>query len=180
MRKIFEIGHGKTGSTSLFHAVKRLGYTACHWPIPGSRNWLPKLLLGEDFRFDFLDEHEFSGNGLERFYRHLDRLYPDAKFILTVRDESDWLRSYERHLQGTRDLHQPVHFYAYMLSSYGAGNFDSDLWLRAYRNHHSEVRRAVILIHDFRPRKRYWPILDRRRIVGSVESGRSVVALKVV
>ena len=140
MRKVFEIGHGKTGSTSLFHAMKRLGFTACHWPIPGSRDWLPKLLLGEDFRFDFLDGHEFSGNGLERFYRHLDRLYPDAKFILTVRDESDWLRSYQRHLQGTRNLHQPVHFYAYMLSSYGAGNFDSDLWLRAYRNHNSEVQ----------------------------------------
>ena len=33
-----------------------------------------------------------------------------------------------------------MHFYAYMLSSYSAGNFDSDLWLRAYRNHHSEVQ----------------------------------------
>ena len=54
------------------------------------------------------------------------------------------------------------------------------LFCAEYAIGHPRMKKAVILIHDFRPRKRYWPILDRCRIIGSVESGRSVVALEVV
>lgn len=139
-KKIFEIGHGKTGSTSLFAAMQRLGFKSTHWPIPHSRDWMTRLLLGEDFRFDFVESHQFIGNGIERFYRHLDEYYPDSKFILLVRDEDSWLESYRRHLSGTRNLTQHSHFYAYMLSAYGIGNFDPTFWREAFRKHNYEVQ----------------------------------------
>jgi hypothetical protein len=43
---------------------------------------------------------------------------------------------------------------------------------------HRLTRDATILVHDFRPRPRYWPLLERCEILASVESGRSMVALK--
>ena len=54
------------------------------------------------------------------------------------------------------------------------------LFCAEYAIKHPRMRKAVILIHDFRPSKRYCPILDRCRIIGSVESGRSVVALEPI
>lgn len=54
------------------------------------------------------------------------------------------------------------------------------LFCAEYAIGHPRMKKAVILIHDFRPRKRYWPILDRCRVIGSVETGRSIVALQVV
>ena len=34
------------------------------------------------------------------YYAQLDRLHPDAKFVLTVREEESWLRSCEAHWSG--------------------------------------------------------------------------------
>lgn len=98
------------------------------------------MLLADSFRFDFLEMHQFCGNGIDRFYKHLDRYYPDAKFILLERDEQSWLRSYERHLEGTQHLNLPNYVYIYNLSTYGAGNFEPDLWLESYRRHNCEVK----------------------------------------
>ena len=38
--------------------------------------------------------------------------------------------------------------------------------------------KTTILIHDFRPRRRYWPILEDCRVVDAIESGRTMVAVK--
>jgi hypothetical protein len=43
---------------------------------------------------------------------------------------------------------------------------------------HDHLKRATILFHDFRPRPRYWPILNHCEVIGSVETGRTMVALR--
>ena len=68
-------------------------------------------------------------------YRQMAEMYPDAKFVLSLRkDEQTWLRSIKRHMG--RGFWQPASYF------YGAqfveGN--EETVLNAYRNHTASVR----------------------------------------
>lgn len=82
--KIFCIGLSKTGTNSLCEALRLLGFDIIHYPGP-----------------DFLDKIDDVDGVADlpacRFYKDLHIKYPDAKFILTSRDESSWLKSIEKH-----------------------------------------------------------------------------------
>jgi hypothetical protein len=52
------------------------------------------------YHFDDNDWHALTNFG-EHFYPQLDQAYPNSKFILTIRDEMDWLRSWERQIGQT-------------------------------------------------------------------------------
>ncbi|WP_295888478.1 sulfotransferase, partial [uncultured Thiohalocapsa sp.] len=89
--KIFCIGLSKTGTTSLTEALKILGYDAVHW-------YATKHAFrytddgGIDIDWDFFERHDaFADTPIARIYPQLDERYPDAKFILTLRDEDAWL-----------------------------------------------------------------------------------------
>lgn len=80
--KVFGIGLGKTGTTSLAKAMKILGYSAKHGPRT----------------VDEIEAYEFTNDiGVAWRFRLLDHVYPDAKFILTIRDTESWLRSCTSH-----------------------------------------------------------------------------------
>ena len=84
-RKVFGIGLPKTGTTSLHTALHRLGY---------------KVGLCEDiFKvIELSTKVDAITDGLTVPYvEALDRLYPDAQFILTLRDEKEWLDSCRRY-----------------------------------------------------------------------------------
>ena len=90
--KVFCVGLPRTGSTSLAHAGHLLGYKIVHGNIP--MLWSLSvgditILHGNDGLNFFADEPYISL--WETFYR----IYPKAKFILTVRDLSSWLKSIE-------------------------------------------------------------------------------------
>ncbi len=98
LNKIFNIGLPRTGTTSLNQALTILGFTSIHNP----KKFRKQALEG---RYHFADDewHALTNFG-ERFYPQLDQAYPNSKFILTVRDETDWLRSWERQIgQSTGD-----------------------------------------------------------------------------
>ncbi|MDH4203787.1 MAG: hypothetical protein OEV87_12970 [Phycisphaerae bacterium] len=97
--KVFCIGFNKTGTTSIGQALIEFGYSL------GSQSVAEMLLIDwhrQDFdrliRFcqtaDAFQDIPFSLPGT---YRHIDEAFPDAKFILTVRDtEQQWFQSLVR------------------------------------------------------------------------------------
>ena len=83
--KVFGVGLSRTGTVSLTEALKRLGYKAKHYP-----NLFKVIELAEIYE-------AMTDTPVIVFMEALDRLYPDARFILTVRDENTWIQSLTRH-----------------------------------------------------------------------------------
>ena len=93
--KVFCIGAGKTGTSSLRAAYGKLGFRYKGWdPV------LWACLVRGDYEpiFAVADRFEAFRNGPWDgfdFYEKLDERYPNAKFILTIRDTESWLRVHE-------------------------------------------------------------------------------------
>ena len=94
--KVFCIGANKTGTTSVERALRDLGLRL---PEQGQQErLLTRRVLGGDAQalaefcaaFDAFQDLPFS-HGL--VFATCDALFPDAKFILTVRDADDWFNS---------------------------------------------------------------------------------------
>ena len=67
-------------------------------------------------------------------YRELDERYPGSRFILTEREEEEWLRSARRHF---KDTEIPLHGWLYGEARM-IGN--EELYCRCYRRHNRRVR----------------------------------------
>lgn len=92
-RRLFGVGLSKTGNTSLVAALRLLGYDVVQ---ANRRSQLHQHLAAVD-------------SIAASLFRELDSAYPEAKFILTIRDYPGWLRSatvhYSRHpTQPIRDV----------------------------------------------------------------------------
>ncbi|MDC3316419.1 hypothetical protein OAV33_00435 [bacterium] len=94
--KVVCVGLGKTGTTSFSHAIMELGYRHC-----GHGARLPKLQLpgmkniGRDLALMYYDS--FDDFPWPYHYRHIARRYPDCRFVLTRRRNSDvWLSSLKK------------------------------------------------------------------------------------
>lgn len=98
MRKVFGIGYGRTGTTSVGHALKELGYRHCGWD-----HGLVKAYGRGDFSRlrKAIDERDsFEDFPWPHLYEWLDREYPDSLFVLTVRDSTErWYQSLCRHIE---------------------------------------------------------------------------------
>lgn len=121
--KVFAIGLSKTGTTSLAKALNLIGIKCAHYPL-GAMNYhdlYPRItrimnFLGykffnypvgiHNFRLQkpcidlsYFDEFEaFADIPIAHCYRELDKMYPDSKFILTVRQLEPWLKSCSWHM----------------------------------------------------------------------------------
>jgi hypothetical protein len=142
--RVFGIGLHKTGTTSLNEAFKKLGLDSFHWgkgetPLI----WYEMNALG---RSKTLEQwYALSDNPIPLFYKQLDKAYPGSKFILTVRDEVDWLQSVKklwdykynptRHLWDIYPISNQLH-----TALYGQKDFDALVFLERYRRHNAEVR----------------------------------------
>ncbi|WP_404355956.1 inositol monophosphatase family protein [Methylotuvimicrobium sp. KM1] len=89
--KIFCIGLSKTGTTSLAAALEILGFRTkdnlgvTHYSSGD---------LESSVDLSIIDEYDaFTDTPIPSFYRELDARYPNAKFILTVRELNPWLIS---------------------------------------------------------------------------------------
>jgi hypothetical protein len=97
MQKVFCIGFHKTGTTSMRDALALLGYR-----VTGPNGlYDPEIAIKLDALVDTLSESfdAFQDNPWPLVYRRMDEKYPDAKFILTVRDPDRWSASVVRHFQ---------------------------------------------------------------------------------
>lgn len=134
--KVFGIGLSKTATTSLSSALEMLGYRTKHFPIRMMKYESGKLRIRPQYaeKYDAMTDIPIA-----RFYKQLHRHFPDAKFILTVRDIDGWLDSCRRHfwpgqiLKGNNwinKLHKDV---------YNAIDFDKSEYKQAYYKHKYEV-----------------------------------------
>lgn len=81
INKIFGIGLSRTGTSSLTQALIELGYKSVHYP--------PLKHI-----FDVMEKYQAATDTtVALMYQELDKKYPNSKFILTMRDVGEWLKS---------------------------------------------------------------------------------------
>lgn len=141
--RIFGIGMQRTGTSSLHEAFQILGFDAFHWGEgEAPLIWYEMQALGRSKTLErwFC----FSDNPFPLMYEQLDKAYPGSKFILTIRNEKDWLRSVER-LWSYEDNPNRGLWDIYPFSNtihtaiYGQKDFDKAVFLERYRRHNAEV-----------------------------------------
>jgi hypothetical protein len=141
--RVFGIGLHKTATTSLHKAFEILGLSSAHWK---NAHWAKKIwtemasLQGSRTLEQF---YCLSDLPFPVLYEQLDVAYPNSKFILTVRDEGDWIRSVRNHWSDvnkfkkqwdtdpfTHKIHREL---------YGQKGFNYEVFLQRYRKHNLEV-----------------------------------------
>ena len=154
-QKIFGIGLAKTGTTSLYRALKMLGYSAAH--NPNSFEELARFDAGTNI---LVADH----------FEELDRRYPGSRFIYTVRDRVPWLRSFEKHrtgkwITGPR-RGKPAAKASAVQRVYGTEHcFEPDVLAAAYDRHERRVlsyfrdRPGDLLVVDLCAPGDKWPTL---------------------
>ena len=173
--KVIGAGFGRTGTTSLKKALEDLGFGPCyHMQEVIKHPSHVNFWLEADTRSDEAWLHHFSAyqSGIDwpicDFHKRLAVIFPDARFILTVRDPERWYEStlatvyrvsyliptweskllwpISRFYDMTKDLIWNKAF---------KGRFtDKDFALRVYQIHVEEVKRVVpsekLLVFDVR------------------------------
>lgn len=85
MAKIFGIGLSRTGTQSLTRALQILGFKARHMPFSLQ---------------DILDNDAVTDTSVSVGFEFLDAMFPDSKFIYTVRDCDEWEASMIAYFDG--------------------------------------------------------------------------------
>ncbi len=143
--KVFGIGLEKTGTTTLKAVFKILGYQFCH---EKDAYFLEKYqTLSDDAIAQLFSRQEyqdiynlaakynaFSDTPWPWLYQQLDRQYPGSKFILTIREETKWLKSMVKYFG---NIHSSVRELCY---GAGAPLGNEQKYLETYRQHVLQVK----------------------------------------
>lgn len=115
MSKVFCIGFQKTGTSSLGKALQALGFSVgdavgvlnrtVNWQAPDPRPEIVEKVLGVVAGVDAIQDSPCAF-----LFRELEAAYPDAKFILTIRDTEGWLASYRHYFP---DQNNPLRRWMY-------------------------------------------------------------------
>ncbi|MEZ5875688.1 MAG: sulfotransferase [Hyphomicrobiales bacterium] len=140
--KVFGIGLSRTGTRSLTEALSLLGYRAGHYSASLSALKLSNGKLVADF--DEIDRWDaLTDTPMAAVYKDLNLHYPNAKFVLTVREGTAWLASVEDHyVRASRDkgLSYDVSTrYAVRHEIYGRTDFNKPDFISAYERHVASV-----------------------------------------
>ena len=139
--RVLGVGLSKTGTTSLHRALGILGYRSLHYDDRRLNDVVCGAEAHPDFRrYDDVDAVLDIPAAV--FFEELLLAYPDAKCILTLRDEDAWWDSIRYH----HDVHSPVrkreddpfkwclrHFV------YGSASAHELLFRKRYREHNERV-----------------------------------------
>ena len=99
-RKVFNLGFSKTGTTSIEQAFQLLGYRVSkgHWKYHYNYYLLAVAIQGDydeivrySRYFDAFCDGPWGGG--TDLYKRLEQEYPDARFLLTIRDPDKWYDS---------------------------------------------------------------------------------------
>lgn len=121
--KIFGIGLSKTGTTSLFEAMRILGYSSKHY------------LQNPDIQ---IKAHDFLCDmPIQTRYHHYDNCYLNSKFILTIRDKKSWLKSCFYHFRHHSNNSQQL---SYRIEQMGVDKYDEVIFSKAYDNHFERAK----------------------------------------
>jgi hypothetical protein len=144
--KIFVIGFYKTGTTTMYEALRLLGYRAINGDKPGSypgaddgATMLRQIAAG-DYRLPTLEHFDaFTDNPYFHLWREMYRQFPEARYIFTVRDENAWIESCARFYRNRRVRPMRVWMFGAHANP-GADSASRQAWLDAYRAHNAAVR----------------------------------------
>lgn len=150
-RKIFGLGLSRTGTTSLTQALLMLDVRSLHWPHDelSQQELLPYLEdRSRPFRFSAAEFYQgLTDTPVTAVWRELARLYPDARFILTLREREAWLRSCERAWATAvaRQYAGPLGPYCRAINTavYGTPDFSREVFAEVYERHRTEVLEAL-------------------------------------
>ena len=144
--KIFGIGFYKTGTTTLYDALRILGYHTVNgdklgsYPGADDGATLIRQIDAGDYRlptFGMFDA--FTDNPYFHIWRQIYAMFPDAKYILTVRDEDRWIDSCVKFFRHRRV--RPMRVWMFGPHANPARDAASrQAWLDAYRAHNAAVR----------------------------------------
>ena len=144
-QKVFGLGLSKTGTSSLGEALNTLGIRTIHWPHDQRTH---DDLRNGNYRLSILEEYQgIVDIPVAPYYAQLDRVYPNSKFILTVRDKDSWLRSAEVHWRlkietsDKRPEKEQEREFTQFISAcvYGTIKFNRDRFLYVYEMHQRNV-----------------------------------------
>ena len=134
---VFGVGLSKTGTSSLDGAMNILGYNTIHYPPVAQ-----VTDQGCHLKWPWWMEDYNSANDLPiaATYKELYELFPEAVFVLTVRDVEAWLESCRKHMTEERTkgfekqprLEQARRLYVHM---YGQTTFEAEAFRTAYHRH---------------------------------------------
>ncbi|MBO0853716.1 MAG: hypothetical protein J2P18_08110 [Nocardia sp.] len=162
--KVLGVGFGRTGTSSISGALRQLGFGPClhMFDIIGderqSRRWLAAFENGVDDWDSLLAGYNSTMDWPGSFFwRDLITTYPEAKVILTRRDEDAWLTSFSntllpiwKNVRQSKFDEFPDHMQttARMIQRLANGVFgplldDSEKMKAAYNQHNADVVDAV-------------------------------------
>lgn len=126
--KVFGIGLSKTGTTSLTEALRILGYDAIHAQTSK----------------DIHNHEAATDTPVAARFQELDQMYSNSRFIMTMRDKWEWLKSCKHHFGDGNDLlrykKEVAIEYAFCRGKlYGSLEFNEETWLTANSKHLSLV-----------------------------------------
>ncbi|KAL6074079.1 Sulfotransferase family protein [Balamuthia mandrillaris] len=110
---VFGLGLSKTGTTSLTAALKELGIRCWHTPMETTEDLLFMTTadkvspLSVDIVRRWDSSRAVTDTPVPYYFEELLLMYPNAKFILTVRDAAAWWRSWKAHMERHP---QPIQF----------------------------------------------------------------------
>lgn len=138
-RLVFGVGLGRTGTASLNTAFNDLGWRSIHFPKDADTrrqvtDWLRASERPQPLRLRRLEVVDgLTDSPIAACYQGFGQSYPDAKFVLTVRDTKAWLESCAALFSELAEVFRdhpthPVIEYTTTLANhrYGGTSFDSD------------------------------------------------------
>lgn len=151
--KVFGAGLSKTGTTSLQEAFTLLGYKTLGFHADRLHDAVVHGRDDANFRV-YDDKDAVFDLPVAHYYEQLAAAYPEAKFILTLRDEDEWWPSIENHFF-LRPVKYPRLFdlprrRAYKVFRralrervYGSASPVEDLYRQHYREHNARVQSVI-------------------------------------
>lgn len=151
-------GFGRTGTHSLKLALETLGFGPCYhmaevFEHPGHAEAWHALADGRSRDFDSVLAGYRSAVDFPAayFWRELAAANPDARIILTERDETAWFDSVQNTIfERLKADPETARFPAQLRMAYHivvdltfGGHLDKDHAMAAYRRHNAEVRKAI-------------------------------------
>lgn len=127
--EVIGVGYGRTGTYSLTLALEQLGYKTLHtqhmYETPAILDMWDEKIFTPAIRsgnaalgtpnFDLIASSGFTATAdlpMSLYWEQLVTRYPDSKFILTTRDNSEvWFRSWD---MLTKTITQPTRFFRWM------------------------------------------------------------------
>lgn len=139
MEKVFGIGWAKTGTTTLGRCFQILGY----------EHQSQRLDLVQDIRDDNFSRIFSVASAKQSFedwpwiilFKEMDKKFPGSKFVLTIRDEQKWLRSYRNMLLSQKKASKEMNEIRRILYDLPFPNVTDEQLIIRYKKHNRDVIR---------------------------------------